>query len=382
MGSRIIAGQEAIELARETKWDLLSPFLKRYGTQSLAYATLQDGMEYFVHDTGYIAFNTVSHPVFARRPHRVVLSDPVCAPDNYAEIVRAFLESDAHASFAVVSEPCAEALRALGFKINCLGYEPELAIQTYNTKGNWQDLDLIKRARNEAKREGISIREESIERLDKTELTQISARWIRNKKVNDREIWIYARRPVLGHEPDVRKFVAFDKEGHVVGFAFYDPMYRDGSVFGYSSNISRCDEEKYGKLATAIHMTAIEAFRQEGKQVFNLLLAPFSKLDDGKYNDDLMVKLFFQVSERFGNNIYNFKGLSFHKSKYRGQEKSLYFASNRLMPSNDVYLAFRAADITKNYFSVLGRLMVGFVSTVFQKQPAAKTAKPAPSTPL
>ena len=48
----------------------------------------------------------------------------------------------------------------MGFKLNCIGYEPELPIQTYKTRGNWKELDMIKRARNEARREGITIREE------------------------------------------------------------------------------------------------------------------------------------------------------------------------------------------------------------------------------
>ncbi len=359
MAIRIVEGDEARQLGREAKWQLLSPFLTRHGSQALAYATLQDGMEYFIHDLGYIAYNSVSHPVLARKPRRVALSDPVCAPQHYAELLAAFLEIDPYASFGVISEACAQAFRARGFRVTCLGYEPELPIQTYNTKGNWKELDLIKRARNEAKREGITIREVPIEQVSKADLDGVSSRWMRNKKVSDREIWIYARRPIFEREPDVRKFVGLNKDGCVVGFAFYDPMYRDGNVFGYSANIVRCDEERYGKLATTIHMEAIEVFRQEGKEVFNLLLAPFSKLDEGRFNDDLLVKLFLQASERFGNSIYNFKGLSFHKSKYRGTEKSLYFASNRTLSVNDIYLAFRAADITNNYFSVVAQLLMG-----------------------
>jgi len=106
-------------------------------------------------------------------------------------------------------------------------------------------------------------------------LAAVSAKWLSTKKVNDREIWIYARRPIFDAEEDVRKFVAYDKEGAVAGFVFYDPMYRDGKVFGYSANISRCDEQRFGRLATAVHMEAIEKFKAEGKEVLNLLLAPF-----------------------------------------------------------------------------------------------------------
>src|SRR4029079_1816483 len=103
--------------------------------EALAYATLQQGMEYFVHDLGYIAFTTVTHPVFSRKPTRIVLSDPMCAPGDMRTLITAFLKGNPRAVFAVVSEQCASAARELGFKVNTVGYEPELAVQSYNTAG-------------------------------------------------------------------------------------------------------------------------------------------------------------------------------------------------------------------------------------------------------
>src|SRR5216684_2584808 len=161
MAIAIIDGQAAKTLNRQEKWALLSPYLRRHGREALSYATLQEGMEYF------IAYTSIYHPVFARHIKRIALSDPVCAPEDYPTLVRGFLAQHSHAAFGVISETCAEALRAMGFKVNCIGYEPEIPIQTYNTKGDWKELDLIKRARNEVKREGIVVREEEIESVNK-----------------------------------------------------------------------------------------------------------------------------------------------------------------------------------------------------------------------
>jgi lysylphosphatidylglycerol synthetase-like protein (DUF2156 family) len=221
---------------------------------------------------------------------------------------------------------------------------------------------MIKRARNEAKREGISIREEVIENVNPAELAELTRKWLGGKKVSEREIWLYARRPILATEPGVRKFVAYDREGHVAGFAFYDPMYRDGKVFGYAANILRCDEQRFGRLVTAIHMEAMDKFKPEGVERLNLCLAPFVGLDRGKFNDDRSVKMFFGWSAKYGNSIYNFNGLAFHKSKYRGSENFLYLASRSAWPTNDLYLAFRAAGITQSYFETLGRLLRGLLS--------------------
>lgn len=355
----IIEGEDARQLSMERKWELLAPWLTEHGREPLAYATLQQGMEYFIDDLGYIAYTTVQHPVFARKPRKITLSEPVCAPENLRRLLARFLEVNPGVALGQISENCASIARTLGFKANCVGYEPEIYLPEYNTKGNWKELDMIKRARNEARREGLVIREEQGAQLNKEQLTELSRKWIESKRINDREIWLYARRPIFGPEPDMRKFVAYDAEGKVAGFAFYDPMYRAGSVYGYSANIVRCDEKRFGRLATAIHMEAAEVFKAEGKEILNLLLAPFGKLEQGKYNDDFGAKVFFQLSAKYGNEIYNFQGLTFHKSKYRARERFIYYASNRLMASNDIYLAFVSADIARGYFTTVGQLLLG-----------------------
>ena len=56
----MILGADAKNIDREEKWRLLSPHFLKHGTEALAYATLQQGMEYFVHDLGYIAFTSVT----------------------------------------------------------------------------------------------------------------------------------------------------------------------------------------------------------------------------------------------------------------------------------------------------------------------------------
>jgi lysylphosphatidylglycerol synthetase-like protein (DUF2156 family) len=362
--ARVIEGEAAQNLSQEAKWELLSPFLTQHGREGIAYATMQAGMEYFIGETGYVAYTRGRHPLLARRPKRIVFSDPICALQDLPALIRSFLASDPRAAFCVISRECAEVLRAMGFKVNCIGYEPLIPIQTYNTGGNWKELDLIKRSRNEARREAVTIREEDGATLyrRRQEFQALSARWIAKKKINDREIWLYARRPVFDREEGVRKFVAYDREGQVAGFVFYDPMYRDGKVFGYSANIVRCDEQRFGRLATAIHMEAIEKFRTEGRESLNLLLAPFAKLDCGSFNDDWGAKMFLKLSARFGNHLYNFQGLSFHKSKYRGEERSLYYASNNLLPSTDIYLAFASAGLADGCLETFRKLLRGLLT--------------------
>jgi Uncharacterized conserved protein len=383
MKPRIIEGAEAKALGQKEKWELLSPFLKQHGREALSYSTLQAGMEYFVTDRGYISYTTIQHPVFSPKPKKIAFSDPVCSDADRPQLVREFIKVNPRVVFSCISEPFAEFLHENRFKVNCLGAEVELPVQNYNTQGNWKELDLIKRARNEAKREGIVIREETIENVNREQLSAVSSRWIGTKKVNDREIWIYARRAVFHYEEGVRKFVAYDRDGKVAGFVFYDPMYSEGRVIGYAATISRCDEGRFGRLSTAVHMYAMDQFKKEGVERFSLHLSPFMKLENGKFNDDFGVRMFLKVSAKYGNEIYNFQGLSFHKAKYRGYERNLYFASNAFWPSNDVYLAFLSADIARSYFETLGLLLKGMLP--FRKSKPAingNAAAPKKSAPV
>jgi len=363
---KIIEGEKAESLDREEKWRLLSPYLRRHGREALSYATLQGNMEYFiVEDKGYVAYVSVRHFAFAPRGVKIALVDPVCAVSDYSDVVGALMEHCRHVVFVPASKELAQALRPMGFKFVCVGYEPEIPIQTYKTKGNWKDLDLIKRARNEARRKGVTIREEpDLSQVDRGQLDAVSQKWLGSKILNDREIWVYARNPVYENEPDVRKFVAYDKDGVVAGFAFYDPIYRDGEPRGYAANTSRCDETNFGKLSTAVHMHAAEVFREEGKDVLNLCLAPFDKVDMGEYNDHWITKTFFKLCRRYGEGVYNFGGLSFFKSKYRANEVPKYFASNGLLPHNDVYLAYLSSGIVQSYFPMLAKFCWGVLTGV------------------
>jgi hypothetical protein len=64
MGTRILEDASARSIGQKEKWDLLGPFLRQHGREALAYATLQEGMEYFIDETGYVAYTSVS-----RAPH-------------------------------------------------------------------------------------------------------------------------------------------------------------------------------------------------------------------------------------------------------------------------------------------------------------------------
>ena len=352
----------------QNKFEILSPYLRRHGNSSMSYATLQDGLSYFlVEDIGYISFVYVKHFVFARRGMHIIFGNPVCDKNNYKLMIELFLSKCPHICFCPVDEECANTLRSMNFKANCVGYDPILSIQSYKTEGNWKELENIRRARNEIAKNNIVVKElAEFNQWQIQCMKQLSEMWLRKKIINDREIWIFARHPVFSYEQDVRKFLAFDQAEKIIGFAFYDPIYTDGKVIGYAANMVRTDEVRFSKLTVGIHMAAIDIFKKEGMKEFNLCLAPFDEIEKGKYNDDRLSKIMFNFSRKYGDGVYNFKGLSFAKRKYNADKKYLYFLSNGIFPSNDIYLTYLAANISKGYFSMLGKLIFGFFKIKFR----------------
>lgn len=359
------------------KWDILSPYLKLHGSEALSYSTLQNGLHYFfVENVGYIAYIQVNHFILSRKGSIIALTDPVCAKDDYALLTEQFVQHFQNHSilFSVVSERYAALLRTLNFKVNCVGYEPYLPIQEYNTRGDWNHFDLIRRAVNEVKRKNIRLKEVThIEQSDVVQLQRLANLWLNGKIINDHEIWFFTRKPIYQDEPDVRKFVAYDADNRVIGFAFYDPIYLNNQITGYSAVINRSDEKSYHRLTTALNMYAAEQFKKEGKNVLNLCLAPFDKINKGVYNDDKTVKFFFDLSRKYGEKIYNFSGLSFVKSKYHANEEFKYLASNRSLSLNDIYLAYYASNMVSGYFSMFIKLVFNIV----RQGSAAKNTKVA-----
>jgi hypothetical protein len=98
-------------------------------------------------------------------------------------------------------------------------------------------------------------------------------------------------------------------------------------------------------------MEAISAWKIEGKEVLNLMLAPF-ETRRRPLHDDAMVR---PLTQRSPNDIYNFKGLSFHKVNIAFR-KFLYFV-NRLLANNDIYFASCSTSLERFFYS--GNVVVG-----------------------
>ena len=136
---------------------------------------------------------------------------------------------------------------------------------------------------------------------------------------------------MLGDEVDVRKFYAFDRDGRLVAFSFYDPIYQNGQVIGYSTSFKRRLPEVDPLICSAILQSAIDAFRQEGRQWLFLGLSPMADIEDKEFQHSALVSATFGhafVCPLINRFFYPLQGHASHKREFRGTTEQTYFAFN------------------------------------------------------
>jgi len=381
--------QTAVKAAKSETAAFRYGKLKLHGLGSLAYSSLQRGMLYFMReDLGYLCYVPLSDG-----PDSVlVLADPICAPASMRQLLTEFLTVKRDPVFIHISHDTAAVLNELGFHVNELGVETFIEIQKFDLVGNKKQQ--LRNARNGARKDGLTVVEvNAVDNMMIKALREISDSWMKEKVAGSSEMQLLVRPLVYVDEVDVRKFVAL-KDGEIVGFVIFDPMYEEGEVVGYIANQLRSNFERTYSVVDFIILEALDVFKAEGKREISLGLSPMYKVDDsGEFKHSKLLKSYFQYSFEKANYVYNFKSLARHKSLYRpelpgAREEKVYCAMHeRFMLTRmlDVVHTLGLHPIRQALRHYL-TLAVLWVKTLFtpqkpqapDKAPAAKTTGSAP----
>lgn len=355
--------------------------LQEHGRGSLAYSSLQSGMKYFMHETlGYIAYVPLRDG-----PNSVcVLSDPICSKQNTKALLEAFMVVRNDPIFLHIDRDTAAILNDKGFSVNELGVETIIDIQKFTLTGNKKQQ--LRSARNHGKKDGLVIKE--LQEVDDQALQsfkKISDDWRKEKVLNDSEMQFLVRPIVYVDEVDVRKFVAI-KDGDIVGFVVFDPIYRDGQIVGYIANHLRSNLDRSYSVVDCIILDALQIFKSEGKESLSLGLCPMAKIDDGDhFKHDKLLKAHFKYAYEKANYLYNFKNLHYHKSKYRpelegAREEKVYCAMRTrfmLVRIYDVYRVLGLNPVGQTVKHIKANLISG-VKQLFAKKASGAQLKPKP----
>lgn len=345
-------------------------FYRRANVSSptLAYHSLQRAVER-VKATDSSILATVDH---------FVIGDPAVESGALSAALDDAARSYNIHSFFHISEPIARALSHRKFRVHQLGIETIIPLPFSLDGGNKAD---IRRARNRALRADVRVvesnaaefarRTESIERLNR--------KWLSARPVFRREFRFLARPFADEFQAGERRFIALQGE-RIVGLAVYDPLHSSGAVDGYFESIVRSYYPEIPGVRDLLTLSAMEIFTAEGASRLSLGLSPFVQSRPASQRRCSLTDAALALLMRRGNRLFNFRGLAFHKRRYRGLEAPIYFATKDQLPLLSLYRFCRLSNIDplQPLISHLERLPNGAISSLRQLlhtgNPAAHTA--------
>ncbi len=317
-------------------------YWKLYGRGCLSRGTIQPGMQHFYkNEVGYIAYKLFRHPILAPHGKRIVLSDPISDPRHYALMLENFLKKrvsrEISTIFLQASEAFAEVLAKYIPEVNQGGIETEIDLNDFSLHG--KEKNQLRHWLNIANREKVEVFEEPIGLMDVTKILPISEEWLSRKGY--RELDIMTRPVIFLSEEGVRWFWA-RQNGKLIGLATFDAMYENNIIVGYYQNAMRTLKNAPHGTTDLICVKAMECFKSEGVRRLSFGISPLCDIHDDHYPHSKTAAWIMKKVYRHGNSLYGFKGNSFHKRKYTGLEKKVYFGSTEGNTFGEILAVFKA----------------------------------------
>ncbi len=303
--------------------------LKKHGTHSQSFSTLQPEMRYFdIPGMGYIGY-------MKKWGMNFVLADPVCAPEHREIMLERFERSVSNCCYVQVSKPVVDILcDRFGYYGTQFGSESRIDLSRWSLKG--KKKQVIRTALNQAEKAGITVQE----RFSDDHTKQISDAWIKTRKVKSTEIRFLIRPMEMNYRENERHFYAY-QNGKAVGFVYFDPIYDRNQIISYVPNISRANADFRQGIFYTLLAHAMEVFQAEGVPYLDLGLIPLSLHDDNEPQESRLLKSLFRKVYRHGNGLYNFQGLEFTKTRFRGDIKKTYCCHKPALPLLEFLAAFK-----------------------------------------
>lgn len=308
-------------------------YLKKYGAHSQSFSTLQPGMEYFdMPGVGYIGYMKKWGKTF-------VLSTPVAEKINFELILTEFHKKYPNAVYMQVTKEVVDILhRKFGLYGTQFGSESRIDLGTWNLKG--KKKQILRTAINQSEKNGIEVKE----RFSDDHTKEISDAWIKTRKCKSSEIRFLIRPMKMNYKENERHFYAY-QDGKAVGFIYFDPIYENNQIVSYVPNISRaCADFKQGIFYTLM-CHAMEVFQAEGVPFLDLGLIPLMLAEEREEHDAKGLNAAFKLVREKGNSLYNFKGLEFTKSRFRGEIERTYVCHKSPVPIVEFIAMFKLTRV-------------------------------------
>jgi len=326
---RAVSGSGSVQFSFEER----IKYLRAYGSHCMSYSLLQPGMEYFdVPEKGFIAYRS-------KWGAKLALADPVCAEKDREALIESFMTRFRNVGFVQVTEPVAELMnQRFGYYATQFGIETVVDLENWTMSG--KKKQVLRTAVNQSRKKGVVIREG----CDDTGYRELSDQWMGTRKIKNREIGFLIRPMEMPYQAETRKFFAY-LNGELVGFIFFDPVYKDGRIISYVPNISRFSRSFRQGIFYSIMTHAMEKFKAEGVKELNLGLSILILDDEDKPYESAVLKKIERLIYRYGNFIYSFKGIDFTKSRFQGRSNRFFCAHKSFLPAIKLISIFKLANV-------------------------------------
>jgi len=299
----------------------LLPYLKMYGNRCMSHSTLQPGLHHaLLEPAGYVSWLEIN-PLHMEK-HAVILSEPVSSAELM--LIKKIAAHLGQITLVQIGEDLARTLFNEGYSVYQIGVESELDIQNYSLDGKYKSS--LRQWRNKALRSGLTVEEAPLSCADRQEVEGLCQDWLKNR--GGKELSFLTRPLPAGDEEGVR-FFWVRREDELLGFTGFDPIYSNCDIIGYYHNFDRLSSSAVNGTSAFTLLQAMDKFRNEGRKVLNLGLSPLLDIEKG-YSMTGALQRLTHLFYAYGEKVYPFKGNAGHKSKFRGNKKKVFVASNAM----------------------------------------------------
>jgi len=313
----------------------------KYGEDSLAYLTLEEGKQYFFgEDTeGFISYVVVEKVA-------VCVGNSVCSKDSTTELLQEFEQFCRKRRYKIcfcsVTKEMAEVLKQRGFSISKYGEEALLDLRVYELSGS--KTSKLRQKLKRAEKSGINIieyrpKEERDLELEK-KIHKVSEEWFAKK---NGKLTFTLGELNLDNPLGRRYFVALGEGEEVQAILMFSPF---GSGKGYFLDVMRRTESSVPGVMEKAIIDAAMQFKSEGAEWVSLGLAPLSGIEIEKGKSTVLEKgMNFMYNNM--NKHYGFKTLHDYKKKFAptNWEPRYVAHEQNLLPFKVAYVMIKARNV-------------------------------------
>ncbi|PZM10044.1 phosphatidylglycerol lysyltransferase domain-containing protein [Rhizobium tubonense] len=306
---------------------------RRFGDFSLAYSTaVQPDLKYFGDSDGYIAYGTKMGYIFA-------LGDPVAAPAQRADYIRRFVAAAKRPCFVQMDRDSACTLSSLGYRINHIGIDTGLCLGSHSFSGGRNET--IRYSEKWLFKNGFSIVEcDGTGKFDH-HVAAISDNWRAGRVVSRREMRFLNRPFRVELSPDMRRFILLDPAEEPVALLDFDPMFRNGEIFGYTTAFKRKSSGTTSHAEVGLTKFAANRFQEEGHSLLTLGLSPLAAIVETGFAESPIWRRLHKrafASRYVNERIFNVQGQAAFKRRFHGNEFPTYIGFKRGSPAEMIAL--------------------------------------------